>query len=116
MNRLSQSVRNQLSSRQKRPGEGVANLCGKACASKMGQLKGQLIPEGGGGVLNKVFIRGESTTRSKPLTFLYTICNRKETPLVYILLTNGTLFTYLALEAREKLPGDEVTYMGFSDI
>ena len=52
----------------------------------------------------------------QPLIFLYTTFNRKGTPLVYILLTNGTLLTYLALEAREKLPGDEVTYMGFSDM
>ena len=77
----------------------------------MGQWIGQLIPRGGGGYLTK-FISPEV----QPLTFLYTIFNRKGAPLVYILLTNSTLFTYLVLEAREKLPGDEVTHMGFSDI
>ena len=64
---------------------------------------------GGGGYLTK-FVSPEV----QPLTFLYTIFNRKGTSI--ILLTNITLFTYLALEAREKLPGDEVTHMGFSDI
>ena len=33
----------------------------------------------------------------QPFTLLYTTFGRKGTPFVYLLLTNGTIFTYLVL-------------------
>ena len=45
-------------------------------------------------VLNKCFY-GEASPRGPTLTLLYTIFHKKGTPFVYLLLTNGTLFTYL---------------------
>ena len=61
------------------------------------------------------FIQRGSALTSNPLPFYIPFLTEKP-PFSIILLTNITLFTYLALEAREKLPGDEVTHMGFSDI
>ena len=48
---------------------------------------------GGWGLLNKVLYGKASEIQ--PLTFLYTIFERKDTPFVYILWTNSTPFTYL---------------------
>ena len=42
----------------------------------------------------QMFILGGSAPRSNP-THLYTIFHEKGTPFVYLLLTNGTPFTYL---------------------
>ena len=56
----------------------------------------RLTPDGGGGVLNKC-LYGEAPPRGQALTLLYTIFHEK-VPLsafVYLLLTNGTRFTYL---------------------
>ena len=39
---------------------------------------------------------GGSTLRSQPVTLLYTIFDRKGIPFIYLLLTNGTPFTYPA--------------------
>ena len=41
------------------------------------------------------FYTGEVCPIVQPLTLLYTILDRKGTPFVYFLLTNGTPFTYL---------------------
>ena len=38
---------------------------------------------------------GRSRPKVQPITLLYTIFHEKGTPFVYILLTNGTPFTYL---------------------
>ena len=38
------------------------------------------------------FIRGDSGPRSNPLSFSYTISEKKRTPSVYLLLTNGTRY------------------------
>ena len=52
---------------------------------------------GGGGegwVFKKVFYGEVHPEEVQPLTLLYTIFNRKGTPFVYLLLTNGTPFSY----------------------
>ena len=50
---------------------------------------------GGRGLLNKC-LYGEAPPRLvQPLTLSYTIIHKKGTPFVYLLLTNGTPFTYL---------------------
>ena len=46
------------------------------------------------GVLSKCLYR-EVPPQGPTITLLYTIFHEKGTPFVYILLTNGTLFTYL---------------------
>ena len=57
-------------------------------------MKLSKIVAGGGGVLNQC-LYGEAPPRVLPLTLLYTIFPEKCTPFVYLLLTNGTPFTYL---------------------
>ena len=47
-------------------------------------------------VLNKVLYR-ERWPEVQPLPLLYTIFDRKGTPFVYVLLTNGTTFIYLVI-------------------
>ena len=47
-----------------------------------------------GGVLKK-FYTGRLRPEVRPRTLLYTIFGRKDTPFVYLPLTNGTSFTYL---------------------
>ena len=54
-------------------------------------------PPGGGGTQTK-FYTGRLYPKVHPLTLLKTIFDRKGTPVVYLLLNNGTLFTYLSLE------------------
>ena len=57
----------------------------------------RLTPDGGGGGTQQMFIRGGSAPAVQALTLLYTIFHEK-VPLsafVYLLLTNGTPFTYL---------------------
>ena len=51
--------------------------------------------EWGGGGTQQIYMRGGSTRMSNPLPFLDTIFHKKATPFVYILVTNGTPFTYL---------------------
>ena len=46
------------------------------------------------GVLNQV-LSGGLRPKVQPLTLLYTIFNKKGTPFVYLLLTNGAPFTCL---------------------
>ena len=46
------------------------------------------------GVLNQV-LSGGLRLKVQPLTLLYTIFDTKGTPFVYLLLTNGSPFTYL---------------------
>ena len=48
----------------------------------------------GGGYSTK-FYTGRFRPEVQPLTLLYTIFHEKGTPFVYLLLTNGTPFTYL---------------------
>ena len=55
------------------------------------------------GVLNKFFSRGGSTPRSNPLPFLTAFFHDKGTPFVYLLLTTGTLFTYLVQNFASQL-------------
>ena len=55
------------------------------------------------GVLNKFFIRGGSSPRSNPLPFLTAFFHEKGTPFVYLLLTTGTLFTYLVQNFASQL-------------
>ena len=43
----------------------------------------------------QIYIRAGSTRMSNPLLFLDTIFHQKGTPFIYLLLTNGTPFTYL---------------------
>ena len=50
------------------------------------------VPPGG---TEQNFVRGGSALSYNPLTILHTIFDRKGTPFVYFLLTNGTPFTYL---------------------
>ena len=47
-----------------------------------------------GGYSTNVYT-GRLRPEVQPLTLLYTIFHKKGTPFVYILLTNGTTFTYL---------------------
>ena len=49
---------------------------------------------GEGWVFKKVFYGEVHPEEVHPLTLLYTIFNRKGTPFVYLLLTNGTPFSY----------------------
>ena len=49
----------------------------------------------GGGGAQQIYIRVGSTRMSNPLPFLDTIFHKKGTPFIYLLLTNGTPFTYL---------------------
>ena len=51
---------------------------------------------GGGGVVPSKVLHGEGSPKVQPLTLLYTIFDRRGNPFVYLLLTNGTPFTYLA--------------------
>ena len=65
--------------------------------TKNEQISLTLSPRGGGGegyLLNK-FLYGKAVPEVQPLTLLYTIFHEKGTPLVYLLLTNGTPFTHL---------------------
>ena len=48
-----------------------------------------------GEILNKIFL-WEAPLQGPLLTLLHTIFGRKSTPFIYLLLTNGTPFTYLA--------------------
>ena len=48
----------------------------------------------GGGYSLNVYT-GRLRPEVQPLTLLYTIFHEKGTPFVYLLLTNGTPFTYL---------------------
>ena len=54
----------------------------------------QLSFSGGGGYSTK-FHTERLRPEVQPLTLLYTIFGRKATPLVYLLVTNGTPFVYL---------------------
>ena len=47
------------------------------------------------GAYSTNFYTGRLRPEAQPLTLLYTICHEKGTPFVYLLLTNGTPFTYL---------------------
>ena len=51
-----------------------------------------VFPRGG---TQRIFIRGGSAPRSNPLPIYTPFLTEKGTPLVYLLLTNGTPFTYL---------------------
>ena len=51
-------------------------------------------PGGEGGGINN-FIWGRLRPEVQPLTLLYTIVDRKGSPSVYLLLTNGAPLTYL---------------------
>ena len=57
--------------------------------------EGVSIGEGGGGGVSKNFYTGRLRPEVQPLTLLCTIFHEKGTPFVYLLLTNGTPFTYL---------------------
>ena len=48
----------------------------------------------GGGYLRNVYT-GRVRPEIQPLTLLYTSFHEKDTPFVYLLLTNGTPFRYL---------------------
>ena len=50
---------------------------------------------GGGGAHSTKLCTGRLHPELQPLTFLYTIFDRKDTPFVYLLLTNSTPVTYL---------------------
>ena len=50
---------------------------------------------GGGGGYSQRFIRGSSAPMSNPLPFYKPFLTEKDTPFLYLLLTNGTSFTYL---------------------
>ena len=45
---------------------------------------------------SRIFYAGRLRPEVQPLTLLYTIFHEKGTPFVYLLLTTGTPFTYLA--------------------
>ena len=47
------------------------------------------------GCTRPIFIGGGSTLRSNPLPFYIPFFDKKGTPFVYLLLTNGTPFKYL---------------------
>ena len=49
----------------------------------------------GGGGYSTNFYTGKLRPEVQPLILLYTIFHEKGTPFVYLLLTNGTPFTYL---------------------
>ena len=51
---------------------------------------------GRGEILNKILYRGagEVCPIVQPLTLLYTILDRKDTPFVYLLLISGTLYLF----------------------
>ena len=51
-------------------------------------------PRGREGYSTNVYV-GRLRPVAQPLTLLYTIFHEKGTPFVYLLLTNGPLFTYL---------------------
>ena len=55
-------------------------------------------PYTGGGRYSTYVYTGRLRTKVQPLTLLYTIFHEKGTPFVYLLLTNGTLFTITSLE------------------
>ena len=59
--------------------------------------------EGGGGGSHGSFIRRGSAPGTNPLPFVCTILDRKGTPFVYPVMTNGTPFTYLILNAASFL-------------
>ena len=54
---------------------------------------------GGGGDTQQSYVRGGSTPSSnpalQPFSLLYTIFDKKDTPFVYLPLTNGAPVTYL---------------------
>ena len=50
---------------------------------------------GGWGVYSTNFYSGRLSPEVQPLTLLYTTFHEKGTPFIYLLLTNGTHFTYL---------------------
>ena len=50
---------------------------------------------GRGGGFSTHFYKARLLPEVQPLTLLYTIFHEKGTPFVYLLLTNGTPFTYL---------------------
>ena len=60
-------------------------------------------PGGGGGRSLKKLIWGGSALRSDLYPFIYQFFGRKDTPFVYLPLTNGTPFAYLPLENSTPL-------------
>ena len=54
----------------------------------------RVVPGGGGWYLRNVYT-GRVRPEIQPLTLLCTSFHEKVTPFVYLLLTNGTPFTYL---------------------
>ena len=60
------------------------------------------VTPGGRAVLNKFSYRKASPRGPTPYPFIYQ-CSRKRSPSVYLLLANGTPFTYLVLNSASLL-------------
>ena len=65
---------------------------------------------GGGGYSTKFYTGRLRPAEVQPLTLLYTNVHEKGPPSIYLLLTNGTPFTYLVLNSASLLTAVNAVY------